>query len=290
MIKNYYFNCFNHLNTSAMKKIVLLLLTVVSTQFINAQEDAAGCKDSPLFNRMPNTSIGGCSSNYDEMEIPMSADKTEKKEGTKTTIQYNYEKEESTAPSFFQIVKNFENAITKTGGKRVFYSKEPGVATFSTKSGGKDIWVVLHDFSGGKAGNFELNILEMEAMKQDIAASEILEALNKNGSVALYINFETGKADIKPDSQKTVGQIAEMMKANPALKISIEGHTDNTGTAAGNKTLSDARAKAVMKSVVSEGIGGARLSAKGWGQEKPVADNNTDEGKARNRRVEIVKM
>ena len=127
-------------------------------------------------------------------------------------------------------------------------------------------------------------------MKQDIAAGEMLESLNKNGSVALYINFETGMADIKPASQNIVAQIAEMLKANPGLKVSIEGHTDNTGTAAGNKTLSDARAKAVMKAVVSGGIEAGRLSAKGWGQEKPVADNNTEDGKARNRRVEIVKM
>ncbi|MDB5206559.1 MAG: OmpA family protein [Flavisolibacter sp.] len=273
-----------------MKKIALLLVTLISVHFVFAQEDAPGCKDSPLFNRMPNTVIGQCTSNYDEMEIPIAQDKVEKKEGTKTSIQYNYEKEEATAPSFFQIVKNFENAITKTGGKRIYYSKESGVATFSTRSGGKDIWVVLNDFGGAKTGNFELNILEMEAMKQDIAASEMLESLNKNGSVALYINFETGKADIKPESQKIVGQIAEMMKANPALKISIEGHTDNVGTPASNKMLSDIRAKAVMKAVTAEGIEATRLSARGWGQEKPTEDNSTEEGKAKNRRVEIVKM
>ena len=137
----------------------------------------------------------------------------------------------------------------KGNSERIYYSKEVGVATFLTRSGGKDIWIVLNDFEGAKTGNFELNILEMEAMKQDIAASEMLEALNKNGSVALYINFETGKADIKPESQKTV-----------------------------------------MKAVAAGSVDGARLTAKGWGQEKPVADNNTDEGKAKSRRVEIVKM
>jgi OOP family OmpA-OmpF porin len=254
------------------------------------QEDAPGCKDSPLFTRMPNTSIGQCTSNFDEMDIPMGPDQIEKKEGTKTSIQYNYNKEEATAPSFFQIVKNFENVITKNGGKRVYYSKDAGIATFSTRSGGKDIWVVLNDGSGAKTGNFELHILEMEAMKQDIAASEMLEALNKEGSIALYINFETGKATIKPESQKIVDQVAEMMKANPTLKVSVEGHTDNVGTAASNKTLSDARAKAVMKAIITTGVEASRLSAKGWGQEKPVADNKTEEGRAQNRRVNIVKM
>jgi len=127
-------------------------------------------------------------------------------------------------------------------------------------------------------------------MKQEIEAKEMFEKINKEGSIALYINFATGKADIKPESQKIVDQVAEMMKANPTLKVSIEGHTDNVGTPAGNKTLSDARAKAVTKAITTAGVEAARLSAKGWGQEKPVADNTTEEGKAQNRRVNIVKM
>src|SRR4051794_23081778 len=110
-----------------------------------------------------------------------------------------------------------------------------------------------------------MNILEMETMKQDIAASEKLEALNKEGSIALYINFETGKADIKAESQQIIAQVADMMKAAPTLKVSIEGHTDNVGTPASNKTLSDARAKAVMKAVAALGVEATRLSAKGWG-------------------------
>lgn len=273
-----------------MKKIILFFITSFITFFSLAQEDVAGCKDSPLFTRMPNTVIVDCSSNYDEMDIPLSPDKTEKKEGTKTSIQYVYEKEEATAPSFFQIVKNFENAITKTGGKRIYYNKDAGVATFSTRSGGKDIWVVLNDFSGSKRGNFELHILEMEGMKQDIAASEMLEALNKNGSVALQINFETGKSTIKPESQSIVDQIAEMLKTDPALKVSIEGHTDNVGTPVANKTLSENRARSVVAALVAKGIDKSRLASKGWGQEKPVADNTSEDGKAKNRRVEIVKI
>ena len=255
-----------------------------------AQEDAPGCKDSPMFNRMPNMVIGECSSNFDEMEITMSGEKKETKEGTKTFIQYNYSLEEATAPSFFQIVKNFENAIIKTGGKRVYYSKEVGEATFFTQSAGKDVWVVLHDGAGAKRGNFELSILEIEGMKQDIAAGEMLEALNANGSIALYINFETGKSIIKPESQTIVEQIAQLLKENPTLKISVEGHTDNVGTPAANQTLSEGRAKAVMNALVTKGIDKTRLAAKGWGQTKPVSDNTTDDGKAKNRRVEIVKL
>ena len=115
------------------------------------------------------------------------------------------------------------------------------------------------------------------------------EELNKTGFVALYINFETGKADIKPESQKIVDQVAEMLKSDDSLNVSIEGHTDNVGTAAFNKTLSANRAKSVMNAIVARGIEKSRLSAKGWGQEKPVGDNKTEEGRAMNRRVEIEK-
>jgi outer membrane protein OmpA-like peptidoglycan-associated protein len=117
----------------------------------------------------------------------------------------------------------------------------------------------------------------------------MLAALNKDGRIALSIHFETGKATIKPESQKIVGEIAALLKANPDLRVSIEGHTDNTGTPQGNKVLSEERAKAVVGAVVAQGVEAPRLSALGWGQDKPVADNATEDGRAKNRRVEVVK-
>jgi OmpA-OmpF porin, OOP family len=119
--------------------------------------------------------------------------------------------------------------------------------------------------------------------------SSMVDELNQTGFVALYINFETGKADIKPESQPIVDQVADMLKANDSLQVSIEGHTDNVGTAAFNKTLSENRAKSVMSAIVAKGVDKARLTARGWGQEKPMADNKTEDGRAKNRRVEIVK-
>ncbi|MEO8167579.1 MAG: OmpA family protein [bacterium] len=115
------------------------------------------------------------------------------------------------------------------------------------------------------------------------------DQLDKTGFVTLHINFETGKADIKPESQKVVDQVAELLKSDDSLNVSIEGHTDNVGSAASNKTLSENRAKSVMNAIIASGIEKSRLSAKGWGQEKPVGDNKTEEGRAMNRRVEIVK-
>jgi outer membrane protein OmpA-like peptidoglycan-associated protein len=126
-------------------------------------------------------------------------------------------------------------------------------------------------------------------MKQEITANEMLDALNKNGYIALNILFETGKSDIQQESLPIVDQIFELMKSDATIKISIEGHTDNVGDAASNKKLSNDRAKAVMDALIAKGIDKIRMSFVGWGQEKPVADNRSEEGRVQNRRVEIVK-
>ncbi len=162
-------------------------------------------------------------------------------------------------------------------------------ATLFFKSGTKTIWLGI-EAASDVAETYTLTILEIEAMQQDIQASGILDELNTKGHIALYINFETGKSDIKSESQKIIDQVAEMLVQNPILKISIEGHTDNVGTPASNQTLSLNRAKAVVAALVAKGIEKTRLSAKGLGQTKPIADNITSDGKALNRRVEIVKQ
>jgi outer membrane protein OmpA-like peptidoglycan-associated protein len=107
--------------------------------------------------------------------------------------------------------------------------------------------------------------------------------------MALYINFDTGKSNIKPESMGIIDQIAALLQAHPDLRLSIEGHTDNVGTPQSNKTLSQQRANSVMSAVAQKGIAANRMTAVGWGQEKPIADNRSEDGKAKNRRVEIVK-
>ena len=137
--------------------------------------------------------------------------------------------------------------------------------------------------------SYKLSIVEVAAMQQVVSANKLLEALNRDGFIALYINFDTGKAALKADGQATVREIVAMLKSAPALKIAIEGHTDNVGAAAANKALSDARAKSVMAAVVAGGVPIDRLSAAGYGAEKPIADNRSEDGRAKNRRVELVK-
>jgi len=300
-----------------MKELIFtLILTMVFTLSAMAQEDSEGCKDHPLFNRMPNYYLGDCAKvEFGSMKFPVGKPdpkndnkiKMEAVEGKIMAFYYSL-KEGATPASALQIARNFQNAAKQKGG--IVLVEYPGGClgeyeygnindglipwangcdswgtTIKLAKDTKEIWLFVQPTDEG----YNMVIAEKEAMKQDIQANEMFDKLNKDGFIALYINFETGKADIKPESQKIIDQIVEMLQKNPSLKVSIEGHTDNVGTKEFNQKLSDERAKAVMNAIIAKGIDKNRLSSKGWGQTKPIADNNTEEGRAKNRRVEIVK-
>ncbi len=281
-----------------MKEIVFTLMMALSfLNFANAQNDAEGCKDHVLLTRLENFYISGCNENYNELQLRTSSSITEAKEGNLFHIYYRYNFDTGIkAKSALQIIRNYEVAITKNGGKLIFKNSngmEGSIeATYYLSTKEKEYWVQLTSFAGtdNAIEAFSLNVLEMEPMKQEVDASEMFEAINKVGFIALYINFETGKSSIKPESEPIIVQIAEMLKQNPTLKVSIEGHTDNVGSEISNQTLSESRANSVLNELVSKGIDKSRLKYKGWGQTKPIADNSTEEGKGKNRRVEIIKL
>jgi outer membrane protein OmpA-like peptidoglycan-associated protein len=104
------------------------------------------------------------------------------------------------------------------------------------------------------------------------------------------ITFDVDKATIKPESMGTLNGIAQVLRENAELKFEVAGHTDNTGGAAHNLTLSQQRANAVKAQLQTLGIDASRLTTKGYGDTKPISDNLTIEGKANNRRVEFVKL
>ena len=121
-------------------------------------------------------------------------------------------------------------------------------------------------------------------------AVPLYDRLMSDGKIVTYaITFDIGKANIKPESMTEINRISQLMKDNGDLKFEVQGHTDNTGTVAGNQKLSEQRAQAIVNKLVEMGIAANRLSAKGMGQSAPLADNSTDEGRAKNRRVEFVK-
>ena len=124
-----------------------------------------------------------------------------------------------------------------------------------------------------------------------VTSDEMAKALDATGNIALYgIQFDTNKSSLKPGSTATLAQIAKLLQDKPGLKLDVVGHTDNVGDAAANLKLSQRRADAVVVALVeTHGIAEARLNARGEGQGKPLADNATDAGRAKNRRVELVK-
>jgi OOP family OmpA-OmpF porin len=120
---------------------------------------------------------------------------------------------------------------------------------------------------------------------------DIKSALDTEGKIVTYgILFDTGSDKIKPESLPTLKKILAILKESPALKFSIEGHTDNQGTKKVNEPLSERRAKSVRTWLTGKGISPSRLESKGWGDAKPIDTNDTAEGRANNRRVEFIKI
>lgn len=118
-----------------------------------------------------------------------------------------------------------------------------------------------------------------------VDAKGCYEMLSEAVAIAIDVKFATGKADIQGDASAEVQKVVDFMKKYPEVKVTIEGHTDSRGNEAKNKALSQKRADAVKAEVVKAGVDAARLTAEGFGSAKPVADNKTEEGRAKNRRV-----
>ena len=122
-------------------------------------------------------------------------------------------------------------------------------------------------------------------------AVPLYDRMTSSGKIITYgITFDVGKSTVKPESMTEIMRFVALMKENPDLRFSVEGHTDNTGSAASNQTLSEARSQAVVDKLAENGIARDRLTAAGKGQNSPLADNSTDEGRAKNRRMEFVKL
>ncbi len=126
----------------------------------------------------------------------------------------------------------------------------------------------------------------------EVKAADMADALATKGSIALYgIYFDTDKSEVKAESKATLDEVATLLKIDRSLRIEISGHTDSTGDKAHNAKLSEARAQAVLQALVANyGIDPKRLTAKGYGDSKPVAPNTSEENRAKNRRVELRKI
>jgi outer membrane protein OmpA-like peptidoglycan-associated protein len=276
-----------------MRLNALLLATLFlssSSLGLVAQDDAAECKDSPLLTRLSGCVIAYCSkSDFDAAELQTSLTKdphTTHVEGKVKKIHYT-----CTGKSALQVRRNAEQALKAAGYGLDFTGYDVPEHYVTTHKGSQWVAVVASEMSGDSA--YDVTTVLTEAMHQEMTsdASAWAAEIEKTGHAAVYgIEFDTGKATLRPESEKVLGEVLSLLQAQPDWKMRIEGHTDSTGTKVGNQALSQQRAATVVAWLAQNGIPRARLTAAGLGDSKPIADNSTDQGRARNRRVELVKQ
>lgn len=250
--------------------------------------DAPGCKDHPLFTRIGGYQLTACEKKFEQLVVKLDEDpdaaRNPRPEGECSRLRYEWGDDAATPPGFLQVLRNYQNAARAKGGAVLV--EHPRYTALKFTPEGRTVYTAVEVFNEGRT--IELQVLEQQAMAQEVSANLMWDTLQKDGFVTLPVLFDTGLASIKPESAGVVRQIADLLKQQPALKVSIEGHTDNQGNAAANKTLSLQRARAVVDAVAALGVASARMTAVGWGAEKPVADNRSEDGRARNRRVEML--
>jgi outer membrane protein OmpA-like peptidoglycan-associated protein len=264
--------------------VALLLAAGVRAQ--DERKDAEGCKDSPLITRFPGSIINSCENKeYEQADFPLGTDKdgnAKSKHAEGEFHSWDIATREGT--SEIQVFRNFQTAIKSAGFTIDFESSPEQIVAHKGKT-----WI----FIDNRGTYYYQTIVTEKEMVQEVTAdaSSLNDEINKSGHVAVYgIHFDTGKSAILPESEDALKQVLALLNQNPDLKLRVEGHTDNQGVSAANQALSEKRAQAVVGWLVANGVDAARLTAKGFGQTKPVEDNSTDEGRAKNRRVELVKQ
>jgi len=307
------------------KALAFALILGLQPALAIAQQDTAGSMDHPLVSRFPGSSISRYSeSNFDEFKLPLGkadvpSPKTQTVEGKITRIVYD-----TPAPrSVLEVYKNFESALTRAGFKPLFTcvnndgcgSGGPtqlgsvGAEDWSWSAGHRFIaakldrpggaaYVTIHvgqwsDLSRGtQTVLFVVETKSMETGLVTVDAKALGDDIATTGHSAVYgIYFDTGKAEMKPESDAALKEIGKLLQEQASLKLLVVGHTDNVGGLAPNMDLSKRRADAVVKALTGQfGVAAARLSAQGAGPLTPVATNRTEDGRAKNRRVELVEQ
>lgn len=279
----------------ALRTLLLAFAIAALGVAARAQEDIAGSRDYPGITRMPGYYIA----EYQEQAFDTytfsvkegTHTKDQAVEGHRIDFRFNL-KDGATMPSPVQILRNYQNAARAAGGQVLFQGED--ATTIRLKQGDKEGWVAVQTSNIPSGMFITMVVIEKQAMQQDVAmdASAMASGLKDTGSVAIYgIYFDTAKAELKAESDASLAEIAKLLNEQPGLKVFIVGHTDMVGDAGANVKLSQARAQSVVTALTAKyGIASARLTAFGAGSYAPVASNKTDEGRAKNRRVELVEI
>jgi OOP family OmpA-OmpF porin len=278
-----------------MKKVIAMIFNLLFVLggfgfSMAADLDLKGSKDHPLLSRMPNFYISAYKDTEFDSHRFINLDKKPISiEGHKYYIEYHLNKG-AAEPGELKIRRNIQDALKKIGGKVIFDDNFNKTSTIVLQKEAKETWIEVRSYNN----MYRLNIVEKEIMKQEVVAdaASMGNDINATGHVSVYgIYFDTGKSEIKPASDAAIAEIAKLLKNNGALKIYVIGHTDNVGSVDSNMKLSKDRAEAVAKTLSGKyGIAAARLKPYGVASLSPVTSNDTEDGKAKNRRVELVKQ
>lgn len=250
-------------------------------------QDAHGCKDSPLISRYPGSVLESCEHRNDDSYTFATADRKGKAiEGDFTHIEYRFPKGVTTAP----VLRNLVSALHSAG---YTFEQNPtlGEPDFTVHMNGT--WMSIQFF--GNNDGFKVFIVKEIALTQVMVATaaELSTGIGSSGhSVVNGIFFDTGKADVKPESAPALKAVVDMLTQDPKLKVYVVGHTDNVGVLAANIDLSKRRAAAVVQalSATPYNVAASRMQSFGDGPTAPISSNDTEDGRARNRRVELVKQ
>jgi len=279
-----------------MKNVILVTLSLcflLTGEALSqtANQDIKDSKDHPLLTRMPDFWI----SEYKEADFDSYKYIGEDKkpviiEGHKYSILYKL-KDGATDPGELKIRRNVQDALKKIGGKMLLDDSFSRFSTLVVKKDNKETWIEVRCYSGKM---YRISIVEREIMKQEVVADAdaMGNDINSTGHVSVYgIFFDTGQSEIKPESDAAIEQISLLLKSNQSLKVYVVGHTDNVGTIDSNMKLSKERADAVVNALLyNYGIPEEQLKSYGVASLAPVGSNDTEEGRAMNRRVELVKQ
>jgi outer membrane protein OmpA-like peptidoglycan-associated protein len=304
------------------------LLPVLAAPFAAGQDqDVEGSKDHPLISRYPGSYIAKyLTKAFDEFSLPLgpvdeenTITKNQHLEGKITRIVYVAPAERTV----LEVFRNYQAALKKGGFETLFtcgpqgcgstvanayansgdngdyWGPEHGIHYISAKLARPegDVYVsLLVDNQGPDSQtNAELYVIEVKPMESDLItvnAASLANDIKRTGHASVYgIYFDTGKADVKPESDATLKEIAKLLQGQPQLKLYVVGHTDNQGALDLNMDLSRRRAEAVLAALTTKySVPASRLRAYGCGPYSPVASNDSENGRAKNRRVELVKQ
>jgi len=275
-----------------VKIILSTLLFVLSctSSSLAAEADFKGSKDHPLLTRMPDFHITDYKYyDFDSYRFNDLEKKYAVVEGHKYYLEYKLNKG-AVEPGELKIRRNIQDALKKIGGNVVFDDNFNKCSTIVVQKDGKETWVEVRSYNN----MYRLTTVDKKLMEQEVVANAEVFAndIRATGHAAIYgIYFDTAKATIKPESAQAIEEVAKLLKADADLKIYVVGHTDNVGGVEGNLKLSQDRAEAVAQALIrTHGIAAARLKAYGCGLFAPMASNDNEEGRAKNRRVELVKQ